>query len=173
MGFCGPLEEGEHLLQPLRAFGPSPQDLVGPMPYSRLQSIVETFNPPGLRNYWKSSYLESLSEEALTTLLDSFATVPSPHSHVVVEHLGGEVSRRRREETAYTHRDAPYNVLIVGIWSNPGEDDQNIRWVRGLWEAMQPFASGEVYVNYEGSRPGQGRVQRSGLYAVGGPEEHI
>ena len=149
MGFCGPLEEGERLLQPLRAFGPPLQDLLGPMPYSRLQSIVETFNPPGLRNYWKSSYLESLSEEALTTLLDSFATVPSPHSHVVIEHLGGEVSRRGREETAYTHRDAPYNVLIVGIWSNPGEDDQNIRWVRGLWEAMQPFASGEVYVNYE------------------------
>ena len=35
------------------------------------------------------------------------------------------------------------------MWSNPGEDDKNIRWVRGLWEAMQPFASGEVYVNYE------------------------
>jgi FAD/FMN-containing dehydrogenase len=149
MGFCGPLEEGERLLQPLRAFGPPLQDLLGPIPYTGLQSIVETVNPPGLRNYWKSSYLESLSEEAMTTLVDSFATVPSPQSHVVIEHLGGEVSRRRREETAYTHRDAPYNVLIVGIWSNPGEDDQNILWVRGLWEAMQPFASGEVYVNYE------------------------
>ncbi len=149
MGFSGPLEEGEHLLQPLRAFGPPLQDLLGPMPYTGLQRIVETFNSPGLRNYWKSSYLQSLSEEALTTLLDSFATVPSPQSHVVIEHLGGEVSRRGRDETAYTHRDAPYNVLIVGMWSNPGEDDQNIRWVRQLWEAMQPFASGEVYVNYE------------------------
>jgi FAD/FMN-containing dehydrogenase len=149
LGFCGALEEGEHLLQPLRAFGPPLQDLVGPMPYTRLQSIVETVNPPGLRNYWKSSYLESLSEEAMTTLLDSFATVPSPHSHVVIEHLGGAVSRHGRDETAYTHRDALYNYVIGGIWSNPGEDDQNIRWVRGLWEAMQPFASGEVYVNYE------------------------
>ncbi len=35
------------------------------------------------------------------------------------------------------------------MWSNPWEDDKNIRWVRGLWEVMQPFASGEVYVNYE------------------------
>jgi FAD binding domain len=52
-------------------------------------------------------------------------------------------------DTAYTHRDAQYNVLIVGMWSNPEEDDKNIRWVRGLWEAMQPFASGEVYANYE------------------------
>ncbi len=148
-GFCGPLEEGERLLQPLRAFGPPLQDLVGPMPYTGLQSIVETVNPPGLRNYWKSGYLQGLSEEALTTLVDSFATVPSPQSHMVIDHLGGAVSRRGREETAYTHRDAPYNLLIVGMWSNPGEDDQNIRWVRGLWEAMHPFASGEVYVNYE------------------------
>jgi FAD/FMN-containing dehydrogenase len=149
MGFSGALEEGEYLLQPLRAFGPPLQDLVGPMPYLRLQSIVENVNPPGLRNYWKSSYLQSLSEEAMTTLVDTFASVPSPHSHVVIEHLGGAVSRRGRDETAYTHRDAQYNVLIVGMWSNPEEDDKNIRWVRGLWEAMQPFASGEVYANYE------------------------
>jgi len=148
-GFCGPLEEGERLLQPLRAFGPPLQDLLGPMPYIGLQGIVETVNPPGLRNYWKSSYLQGLSEEAMTTLVDSFATVPSPHSHMVIEHLGGAVSRRGREETAYTHRDAPYNLLIVGMWSNPGEDDKNIRWVRERWEAMHPFASGEVYANYE------------------------
>jgi FAD/FMN-containing dehydrogenase len=149
MGFSGALEEGERLLQPLRAFGPPLQDLLGPMPYTGLQSIVETVNPPGLRNYWKSGYLQSLSDEAITTLVDSFASVPAPHSHVVIEHLGGEVSRRGRDETAYNHRNAQYNLLIIGMWSNPGEDDKNIRWVRGLWEAMQSFASGEVYVNYE------------------------
>ncbi len=149
IGFSGALEEGERLLQPLRAFGPPLQDLLGPMPYTGLQSIAENFNPPGLRNSWKSSYLQSLSEEAITTLVDSFASVPAPHSHVVIEHLGGAVSRRGKDETAFNHRDAPYNLLINGMWSNPGEDDKNMRWVRGLWEAMQPFASSEVYVNYE------------------------
>ena len=149
IGFSGAFEEGERLLQPLRAFGPPLQDLLGPMPYTGLQSIAENFNLPGLRNYWKSGYLRSLSDEAITTLVDSFATVPAPHSHVVIEHCGGAVSRRGRDETAYNHRDAQYNLAIVGMWSNAGEDDKNIRWVRGLWEAMQPFASGEVYVNYE------------------------
>jgi FAD/FMN-containing dehydrogenase len=149
MGFSGPFEEGERLLQPLRAFGPPLQDLLGPIPYTGLQSIAENFNPPGMRNYWKSSYLQNLSEEAITTLVNSFASVPAPHSHVVIEHLGGAVSRREKDETAYNHRHAPYNLVIVGMWSNPEEDDKNIRWVRGLWEAMQPFASGEVYVNYE------------------------
>ena len=28
----------------------------GPMPYVALQSIVENFNPPGMRNYWKSEF---------------------------------------------------------------------------------------------------------------------
>jgi FAD/FMN-containing dehydrogenase len=149
IGFSGSLEEGERLLQPLRTFGPPLQDLVRPMPYTGLQSIIETVNPIRLRNYWKSSYLQSLSDEAIDTMVDFFASVPAPHTHVVIEHLGGEVSRRPRDETAFSHRDAQYNLLIVGMWSNPGEDDKNIRWVRGLREAMQPFVSGEVYVNYE------------------------
>ena len=31
---------------------------------------------------------------------------------------------------------------------NAAEDEKNIRWVRKLWSAMQPFSSG-AYVNYE------------------------
>ena len=118
------------------------------MPYATLQSIGETANPSGMRNYWKTSYLKALSDDAINTMIEHFATVPHPLTHVVIENLGGAVSRVPQDQTAVDYRDAQYNFLNVGMWSDAGEDEKSIRWVRELWSAMQPFSSG-VYVNYE------------------------
>jgi hypothetical protein len=119
------------------------------MPYTALQSIVENFNPPGLRNYWKSNYLRDLSDAAIDVLVDHYATVPAPYTHVVIEHLGGAVSRVGEDETAVDHRNALYNFLIVGMWADATEDAKVIGWGRELWGALQPFSSGGLYVNYE------------------------
>ncbi len=148
VGYSGPIAKGEEILRPLREFGPPLVDEVGPMPYTALQSIGETVNPSGMRNYWKTSYLKELSNDAINTMIEHFATAPHPLTHVVIENLGGAVSRVGKDETAVDYRDALYNFLNVGMWTDSAEDEKSIRWVRELWSAMQPFSSG-VYVNYE------------------------
>jgi FAD/FMN-containing dehydrogenase len=149
IAYSGPLDDGERLLRPLRECAPLLADQVGPLPYIALQSIVENFNPPGLRNYWKSNYLRDLSDAAIEVMVDHYASVPAPNTHVVVEHLGGAVSRVGEDDTAVAHRDALYNFLIVGMWGEAAQDAQVIGWVRELWGALQPFSSGGLYVNYE------------------------
>jgi FAD/FMN-containing dehydrogenase len=149
IAYGGALEEGERLLRPLRECAPLLADQVGLLPYLALQSIVENFNPPGLRNYWKSNYLRDLSDAVIDVMVDHYATVPAPHTHVVVEHLGGAVSRVGEDEMAVAHRAALYNFLIVGMWADAAQDAQVIGWVRELWGALQPFSSGGLYVNYE------------------------
>jgi hypothetical protein len=158
LAYNGSVEDGESLLRPLRECAPLLADQVGLMPYIALQSIVENFNPPGLRNYWKSNYLQDLSDGAIEVLVDHYRTVPAPHTHVVIEHLGGAVSRVGADETAVDHREALYNFLIVGMWTDAAMDAQVIGWVRELWGALQPFSSGGLYVNYEAEHD-MGRVQ--------------
>jgi FAD/FMN-containing dehydrogenase len=166
VGYAGPIAEGERLLAPLRASGPILADDVGPMPYVALQSIVENFNPPGMRNYWKSDYLSQLSDDAIDLLVEEYASVPAPQTHVVIESMGGAVSRIGEDETAVSHRNALYNAIIVGMWSEPVEDERTIGWVRRLWDALRPFSTGGVYVNYL-SNEGQDRVR-----AAYGPEKY-
>jgi len=149
VGYTGPLAEGEKLLRPLREFGPPLADQIGPSPYIALQSIGEAFNPIGHRNYQKTNYLRALSDEAIEIMVEHYARVPAPLTHIVIEHMGGAVGRMDRSATAYNYRDAQYNFLIVGIWSDPAEDAVQIAWVRSLWQALQPFSSGRIYVNYE------------------------
>lgn len=151
VGYSGPIEKGEEILRPLRKFGPPLMDQVGPIPYAALQSIVETMNPRGMRNYWKTSYLKELSDGAITTMIERYATVPHPLTHLVIENLGAAVSRVGKDESSVDYRDALYNFLAVGMWSDAAEDAKNIQWVRDVWSAMQPFSSG-AYVNYESDR---------------------
>jgi FAD/FMN-containing dehydrogenase len=148
VAYSGAIADGERLLQPFRTAGPLLSDQVGPMPYTALQSIVENFNPPHLRNYWKSDYLAQLSDEVIDVLVSSYPSVPAPLTHVGIEHLGGAVGRVGEDEAAVSHRAAEYNVIIVGLWSEFGQDEQVIEWVRRLWEALRPFSFGGVYVNY-------------------------
>jgi hypothetical protein len=158
VGYSGPIADGEKLLRPLREFGPPLADQVSPSSYMALQGISEHFNPRGYRNYLKTNYLRELSDDAIDILVERYASVPAPFSHIVVEHMGGAVSRMDRQATAYNYRDAQYNFLIVGMWADPAQDARAIPWVRSLWQALQPFSSGNIYVNYE-SDVGVDRVQ--------------
>ncbi len=156
--YIGPIEAGEQAVRPLREFGPPIADYLRVMPYVASQSLIDASFPPGRQNYWKSNLLRELSDDAVDVLVSRFAVAPSPLSSVLIEHLGGAVSRVGKDETAFNHRDAPYDFVILSMWSDPAESGKQIRWTDEFWRAMQPFSSGGVYVNYLGQE-GEDRVK--------------
>ena len=129
--YIGQIEPGEEVLRPLRDFGPPMADMIQPMPYVKSQSLVDESFPRGRCNYWKSNLLRELSDEAIGRLVGGFGKVTSPYSSVLIEQLGGAVSRVGKDETAFADE---------------------------LWKEMQPFSSGGVYVNYLGDE-GEDRVK--------------
>jgi hypothetical protein len=147
--YSGPVEEGEWIVKPFRTFGTPLIDQIMPMPYPVLQSIPENFNPPGVRNYWKSSYLRELGDDAMDVMIEHFATSPHPLTHVVIEHLGGAIGRVDEGAMACSYRDALYNFLVVGMWTDTEDDRKSIEWVRDLFETMSPFSMEGFYVNYD------------------------
>jgi FAD/FMN-containing dehydrogenase len=156
--YTGSIEAGEEVIRPLRAFGPPLADLVQPLPYSVVQTLADPLWLRGFHNYWKSSFVRELSDEAIETLVSHFATVPSPLTPVALEHCGGAIDRVGEQETAFPHRGWPYNLIITSMWSDPADAEKNIRWTREYWEAMQPFAADAVYVNFLGAE-GEERVR--------------
>ncbi len=146
--YTGSVEEGERLVAPLREFGPPVMDMLQAMPYVNAQSMVDQSFPHGRFNHWKSSLLGELSDEVIDALLDGFHRADSPYSSVLIEHLGGAVSRVGPEETAYPHRDAAYDVVIMPMWTEASHSHSQIGWADNLWRCIQPFSTGGVYVNY-------------------------
>jgi FAD/FMN-containing dehydrogenase len=148
--YAGSGPAAQQAVQPLRDVGPPLADHLGPMAYREVQTLFDAAFPAGLQSSWKSSYLAELSGEAIATMVTQFATVPSPQSAVLIEHLVGAVSRVGNDETAFSDRDAPYSFLIVSVWPDATQSAENVQWTDECWQAMQPFASGGVYVNYLG-----------------------
>lgn len=146
--YSGPIEKGEEVVRPLREFGPPVADMAGPMPYTAVQALGGDLYPPGRLNYWKSSFIKELSDDAIDTMIAQFSVVPSPFSAAAFEHLGGAVSRIGKDETAFGERSAHYSLIITSEWVDPVESEKNIQWARDFWEAMHPFARESVYVNY-------------------------
>ena len=158
--YCGPIETGERVLRPLRAFGSPLEDNIQPMSYRTLQSAPDAGFPFGRQHYWKSSYLKHLSDEAIEVMLRFVAEMPSPVSGVGLQQMHGAASRVRPSATAFPHRDEHYDFLILSQWSDPSDSEENIRWTREFFEAMQPFFEKGVYVNNLGEE-GADRIKEA------------
>jgi hypothetical protein len=111
-----------------------------------------------------------ISDAAIDTMATWCAHRPSPLCHVVIEHtLGGAVSRKGRDATAFNHRDAQYSFLSLGVCTVPSEAEKCVRWARELWEAVRPYLTGSVYVNYLGQEADEGTERVKAAY---GPEKY-
>jgi FAD/FMN-containing dehydrogenase len=163
--YAGDLDEGERLLRPLRAFGRPLADLVAPMPFSALQRASDAGYPPGQRNYWKSSYLDAISDEAIETAVEGARRMTSALSSFYFQPLGGAIARGSDADSAFGHRDAAFDFAILTVWRDPAESAEHIAWTRELWEAMLPFAGNRVYVNNLGEE-GPERVRAAYAPAI-------
>jgi FAD/FMN-containing dehydrogenase len=91
--YNGGLEAGEKVLRPLRAFGPPLADHINPMPYCQVQTLLDAATVRGRRYYMKSNMMQGISDDAIDTLIERFATIPSPFSFVFFQQLGNAANR--------------------------------------------------------------------------------
>lgn len=142
-------------------------DSITPTPFVDHQTIFDLGVPPGLQYYEKSEYLPALNPELIDTLVEHAETVMTPTTFVGLFQLGGAVSRVGEQDTAYTHRDASYSLVISASWENPDETDSHIGWARRFWKATKPFSTGGAYINFMSQDDGQDRV-----IAAYGPDKY-
>jgi FAD/FMN-containing dehydrogenase len=147
---CGSLADGEVAVRSIRSFGAPVMDAIGPLSYCQMNSMLDDGYPRGALNYWKSSFLASLSDEAIRTMIDCFTQCPAPMGQLLLEHFHGAVTRVRPTDTAFPHRTEGYNLLVLSQWADPKDNDACVRWARNSYDAMQPFAGAGRYVNYLG-----------------------
>jgi FAD/FMN-containing dehydrogenase len=149
--YTGDVEEGLKVTEPLRGLGTVLFDMSGPTPYVGVQTGFDPLFPRGqLRAYWKSQYLNELSDEAIEVIAAKAQDRPAPLTLFNVFSMGGAIAEVDPEATAFATRTAPFMVSIDGQWSDAKDDAANIAWTRSAWEAVQEHGTGEVYLNFTG-----------------------
>lgn len=147
--YCGSPAQGEEEFKPLRTFGPPIADMFGVIGYVQMQSMFDDAFPPGRDNYWKANFIRGLSDEAIETFAEYAQTTPSVYTTGPwLDHFHGAAARVKARDTAFAHRQHPYNFSIFSSWVDPAEAEKNLKWTRECWDAMRPFMAEGAYVNY-------------------------
>jgi len=147
---CGSLAAAETAVQPLKQFGSPVMDAIGPMPYCQLNGMLDAAYPKGALNYWKSSFLAQLTDDAIDGMIECFARCPTPMGQLLLEHFHGAATRIGVGDTAFPHRADGYNLLVLSEWMEPANTDRCIAWARETYAEMEPFVAAGRYVNYLG-----------------------
>jgi FAD/FMN-containing dehydrogenase len=106
--------------------------------------------PRGALNYWKSTFVQGISDRLIDTMAERFAACPSPMSAILLEHFHGAVTRIAPDATAVPHRAPGYNLLIPSVWTDPATTDANIAWTRETYAALEPDRAEGRWLNYYG-----------------------
>jgi len=156
--WTGDPAEGTEAMQPLKAFGPPVADMIAPKEFIAFQTFLDGGQPFGRRYYWKSDEAGEVSDGLMATLAECESRIASPHSAILVMHMGGAPSRVAPEATAVGIRKARYAVVVQGAWEDPAEDKAHIGWARDSFNALKPFSSGAAYVNFLTAEEGETRL---------------
>ena len=158
--YIGDLAAGEKATAALRKFGPPLADTIAPTSYVALNSLFDAAFPyGGVQRYWKSSFLKELGDDMLDIMIARSTKFLSPMSNVLFFHLHGAATRVDRDATAFGLRDDQWDYDVISQWTNTAESAGHVQWTREFWTAVEPFASGQVYVNHLDAEEGTTRIR--------------
>lgn len=145
--YAGPIEEGEAVVRPLKAFAPPVLDLCEPKPYVAHQAMFDPSFPHDRWYYMRSCDVAELTDDVIDIAVDHSMRIGSPLTAFPIWQLGGAVARADEAKTAFNGRGAGHTFNITGVTATVEGFDAEREWVRSFWSALEPHHT-SVYVNF-------------------------
>ena len=167
----GAAEDVERDTAPLRV-GPTPLTAtIGSQPYLEVQTAHDLVFAWGTRSGIRSHFANDVRPEALDELAEHVATAPAEGGFSITA-LGGAIGRVAEEATAYTGREAAFDVSAVAFWTDPAHDEAMLDWCRRAMTIAGPepglgrYANGNGDVGPEETRATYGDAKLPRLAAL-------
>ncbi len=157
--WTGDPADGQDAINSLKAFGRPTADTITTKPFIAHQTMLDAGQPFGRRYYWKSDFFAQIHESLIDTMIEHAERITSPHSAVLMMHLGGAPARLAPTLNAVGFRSAQYVLNITAAWEASHEDQQHVGWAREFWGAAHPLSTGVGYTNFMTEDEGDARVR--------------
>src|SRR6185312_11923400 len=122
----------------------------GVMPYAAWQQMFDPTSPAGHHYYWTTSLFDAFDDGLIEALVPRAARPADPLCEVHVHHLGGAAARVARDATAFSYRDAPFFINVIGHTAAAERFTAVRDWVRDLRTALAPHARAGMQPNFAG-----------------------
>ena len=147
--YCGSLDQGDRILEPLRSFAKPLTDQIKPIAYDALVHSIDLLAPKGRRYFLQTQSLPGLGDETISELIEMARNFSSPLSLLSIHHFHGAASRIPISNTAFAVRQDHLVVEIIAAWeSQPAKgDEEHVRWARDGSRKLAQYALASGYVN--------------------------
>lgn len=145
--YADDVEEGKLFLPRLKAAGEPIAELVEVLPYVQLQRVADDATRHGLRQYARSHFIRSTPDAFVEALLGRGGHDPMVAANGSLGQLGGAVSRVSADDSAFSGRDAVFDVVVTSTWEDPAKDAERVAAARAYGDSILPLSTGRSYVN--------------------------
>jgi FAD/FMN-containing dehydrogenase len=157
--YAGEKEQGQGIINEFRQLGNPLFDMTEYIPtYRAFQAGFDALLT-NLHGYWKSLYVDELSDDALAFIHERAMARPDPSVLIHVPIMGGATAAVAAEDTAFGDRSAPFMVSFDGGTYDPAKFDEVRDWIRATIEAARRLdGAGGAYLNFSGDEATDERV---------------
>lgn len=157
--YAGDQADGQGIIDEFRSLGDPLFDMSDHIPNYR--GFQAGFDPlvANLHSYWKSTYLDELTDEAMAFIHDLAMHRPDPSVLIHVPIMGGATAAVAADATGFGDRGAPFMLSIDGGTYDPDRFGEVRDWVRSSIEAARRLdGAGGAYLNFSGDDTTDERV---------------
>src|SRR4051812_31928662 len=146
----GPVDEGDGLVRAFRDVAEPVADLLGPMPYHVIQTLIDPLWEKRIHSYFKATNLARLDDELIDRLAEIHLDSAGPQCEIHVRQMGGAVARVADGATAFAERSMPFLLNAVTGWRDADASAAHTEWARSVIAAASDASTGRAYVNFLG-----------------------
>jgi len=154
--YIGSPEEAAPYIEPIASRSPIGSVSL-PMPYMVAQQLLDASAPEGVRNYWRSAFMDSVPDEALQVMTAGAPGKKSPMSLVQLINVGPSPE----VDNAFPGREHPFLYHLITVWTDPAEDEAQIGWNTKLSNDLKPYSANSAYLNFVSDDAGPDRVKNT------------
>ena len=144
--WSGDPAEAEKHIAPLRKAGTIVAENVQKMDYVAVQRSGDIEDTRTFSGHMKSGFLNSITQELIDGLIDNFEAHPDRSTRFGFGRMGGAIGRVASSDTAFSQRDAGFNLLSFVSWKTEADGADHIKYINSHWSNAKPFTTG-FYVN--------------------------
>ena len=164
--YSGPVDEGAAFVGQWEQWRAPVISSMRPMPFTEIASVSNDPTSP-MPSLSSGGYVTDLSDDAVDTILRYVLPAGGPPKLIFAEvrHFGGAIARVPADSNAFSHRDAPFVMHMVGVTPTPEAQAAVAGHIAAFKAEFAPHLMDGVYMNFLDGQESRERTHNA--YAAG------
>ena len=150
--YSGAAGRADQVLAPIRKLGTPLADTLKALDYVAIQRGTDRTDPRVFADYERSGLIDTFDSDLAAAVVAGFEASADRRTAVFFQHGGGAIGRVPATATAFPHRRATHNMIVLTSWPVGNDPTPHRRYLDRYWATLQRFTDG-IYVNTMNDEP--------------------